>query len=291
VIVTHARRVPLSKAAGIASYIHVALLREIGVAGNILRSKHAGDAVTHEVRKALKRARAYLRLLRGLVDNRGYRATNSALRDIGSDFRRRRDAEALLSTLRALGTRAPGARPASGRLQRVLQSEVVRTAVPESDAAGNAQRLADLVLEVATWKMPRGGRRAVRGALLHTYRRARKAYRRAKTSGDAADWHECRKQTKYWRQQLYLLGAALPGRLRASADGSEVLADELGEERDLLLLRIEAAKHRPSREERDGQGVLFARIDQRRRKLRRHIDPCAKSLYRHKPATIRLRHP
>ena len=241
------------------------------------------------MRKALKRARAYLRLLRGLIDTCGYRATNSALRDIGGDFRRRRDAESLLSTLQAVGTRAPGGRPASRRLQRALQGEVARTAVPEADAAGNARRLADLVLKVAAWKMPRGGRRAVRSALLHTFKRGRKAYRRAKESGNAADWHECRKQTKYWRQQLYLLGAALPGRLRSLAGGSEVLADELGEERDLLLLRTEATKQRPSGGRHDDESALLACIDQRRRKLRRHIDPCAKSLYRHKPTPIRLR--
>ncbi len=272
----------MSKLAGLASYVQVALLREIGIAGNILQSQQAHDAMTHEVRKALKRARAYLRLLRGIVDKAGYRATNSALRDIGANFRKRRDAEALLATLRAVAVRAPGGRTASGRLQRVLRSQVVSTAVPGADAAANAQRLADLVLNVATWKMPDGGRRAVRGALLHTFKRARQAYRHARDSGLAADWHECRKQTKYWRQQLYLLGAALPGRMRALAEGSEVLADELGEERDLLLLRTEAASQRPSARRHDDQGALLACIDQRRRKLRRHIDPCAKSLYRHK---------
>ncbi len=272
----------MSKSAGLARYVHVALLREIGSAGDILQSKPAQDAMTHEVRKALKRARACLRLLRGLVDKAAYRATNSALRDIGAEFRTRRDAEALLATLRAVGMRASDGRLASGRLRRVLQSQVASTAVPRADAAGNAQRLADLVLKVATWEMPRGGRRAIRGALLHTFKRARSAYRRAKDSGRAADWHECRKQTKYWRQQLYLLEAALPGRLRALAEGSEVLADELGEERDLLLLRTEAAKQRPPSGRRDDQGALLACIDQRRRKLRRHIDPCAKSLYRHK---------
>lgn len=290
------REAPLPKPAGLAGYIHVALLREVGIAGKLLQSQQPRDAVTHEVRKALKRARAYLRLLRGFIDQPDYRATNSALRDIGGECRGRRDAEALLSTLQSIGKRAPRGRPASRRLQRTLQEEVARQAVPAADAAGNAQRLADLVLQVATWEMPQGGRRAIRHALLHTFERARKAYRHAKDSGRAADWHECRKQTKYWRQQLYLLGAVLPARMRSLAEGSDELADELGEERDLLLLRAEAAKQQ-QRGRHDGQhershdsrSALLAYIDQRRRKLRRHIDPCAKSIYRHKPTPIKLR--
>jgi hypothetical protein len=80
------------------------------------------------------------------------------------------------------------------------------------------------------------------------------------------------------------------------AEDSDELADQLGEERDLLLLRMEAAKQQPrgrhdGRNDRahDSQSALLAYIDQRRRKLRRHIDPRAKSIYRHKPTPIRLR--
>ncbi|HEX4376236.1 MAG TPA: CHAD domain-containing protein [Steroidobacteraceae bacterium] len=286
----------MPKPAGLAGYIHVALLREVGIAGRLLQSKQPRDAVTHELRKALKRARAYLRLLREFIDQHDYRATNTALRDVGGEFRGRRDAEALLSTLQAISKRDPRGRPASRRLQRTLQGAIARQAVPAADAAGNAQRLADLVLQVATWEMPQGGRRAIRHALLHTFERARKAYRHAKDSGRAADWHECRKQTKYWRQQLYLLGAALPARLRSLAEDSDELADQLGEERDLLLLRTEAAKQQPlgrhdgrNDSTHDSQSALLAYIDQRRRKLRRHIDPRAKSIYRHKPTPISLR--
>src|SRR5438477_7244221 len=70
------------------------------------------DDDLHDARRAIKRARATLRLLRPALDHDVFSAANIGLRDAARPLTQARDAKALLDALKRLGKRvdAPAAR-------------------------------------------------------------------------------------------------------------------------------------------------------------------------------------
>jgi hypothetical protein len=80
------------------------------------------DTRVHAARRALKRARAELRLVRGSIGEAHFRAANRRLRDVGRSLSPWRDARVLIDACDAIG--AALAAPASRRLLRALRAEL-----------------------------------------------------------------------------------------------------------------------------------------------------------------------
>ena len=101
------------------------LLGELDGAIAKLESGDVSDRDVHAIRKALKRVRAALRLLRPSLGSAAYRRENAVVRDVARPLTRMRDAAILPQTLRRLQAR-PGAEKALPRemhLSRVLRQE------------------------------------------------------------------------------------------------------------------------------------------------------------------------
>jgi CHAD domain-containing protein len=238
-----------------------------------LAELEANKPNVHGARKQLKRARGTLRLLRPAIGDDRYAKENVVARDAARPLSRARDDEALEQVLEELLDQldssphgvhlAHNAHKVSGaaiaRIKGALESSSTRAAAWQLDTEG--------------WDCIEKGLRA-------TYRRARRALRRARKDRATEDLHEWRKQTKYLWHQLQILTPLAAGPIGELADEFHHLADYLGDEHDLAVLR----------ERVRASGELQTLIDSRRNELQEKALALGERLYadKSKPFVQRL---
>ncbi|MGC4113204.1 MAG: CHAD domain-containing protein [Myxococcales bacterium] len=195
------------------------------------------DAV-HEYRKALRRARAVVRLARPVLGGESFRALVHDLRDALRGTSPLRDAAVLLKTLAGLPD-DPASRPARHALARLLQaeSEAGVAAAPQKELRRSLQILSPIPERLLACLPEKVRWRELRAGLERSYRRTRRARERAFRTREDTEVHAFRKSVKELRYQVELLQAAggeKPGKARRKLAG---LAEALGEVTDLTLLR------------------------------------------------------
>lgn len=196
----------------------------------------------HNARKAIKKERSLLRLARGVIASEDRRRENAALREAARELSGTRDADVMTATLDDLADRYAGQVPAKtfDAIREQLRSPSGRR--PDSALQARAvQELGALRVRVDDWKLVGGGWKAIEGGLLRSYTRGRKAFARARGERSVENLHAWRKRVKdLWYQQRLLGPICGPG-ARGQAKDAHRLADLLGDDHDLALLRQELA--------------------------------------------------
>jgi CHAD domain-containing protein len=203
----------------------------------------AGNAV-HETRKAIKRLRALMRLLREQLGEKGFARENAVLRDAALRLAGARDAEVRVITLDTLIERHPkklGRRGGVGRLRSQLiaqREQAIRDAYEDHLARAEVlDELRALRERVEHWSFPRQeGIAIVEPGLRSIYRqgdRRRRRAARSKRSGARA-MHQWRKRVKDLRYAAEMLDRGDP--LRRLARRADRLGELLGEDHDLAML-------------------------------------------------------
>jgi len=254
------------------------LLGSIGNARAQLEGRPLSDESVHTARKALKKARAALRLLRPGLGEALFRAENRALRDAGRCLSPLRDTKSQLDALAELRRRHPG------KLRRV--------GLDALDAALRADRMAartklELELESCLACLEPSGRvnftrldpSVMEEGLRRVYRKGRKAFSRAGRRRTAGALHEWRKQVKYLHDGLAALEGAARGKAAKIAKRADKLADRLGDDHDLAVL---ARRRRAPKK-------LRKLIAGRRRKLQKRALRLGEKLYGTKPRRLAAR--
>ncbi|HEV7529305.1 MAG TPA: CHAD domain-containing protein [Solirubrobacteraceae bacterium] len=169
----------------------------------------------HEARKALKRLRALLRLVRDELGERAYARESELVRSTAKRLAQARDAEVLLSTLDDLIKRHAkklGGRRGVQRLRARLQTECDGAAeLALADSATRAGVLDDLRalrVRVSGWQLAEpGGIEAVEAALQRLYGTGRRRMGRAERAkrGSGRKLHEWRKRVKDLRYAAEML--------------------------------------------------------------------------------------
>jgi CHAD domain-containing protein len=216
------------------------------------------DVAVHRVRLALRRARAIVRMVRTAIDADVRRELVYALRGARKRLERARDATVLPSTLgcfpfddevrtaaAALLSLAHLDAPDTDEI-RALLDEATRRAAPLVGV------LAAAVPADLSWHDLANG-------VARTYRRARRALRRARRSHE--DLHVLRRRSKELALQLDVLARGIDRRVGAGRKQFARLGDALSDVADGLALRTVldeyAARHAPDR-----RAQLIARVDQ-----------------------------
>jgi CHAD domain-containing protein len=247
----------------------------------------------HETRKALKRLRALVGLLREELGEQQFRREHEILRDAARRLAGARDAEVMVDTLDALLQRHPRKLARQRSLielrERLVAERVVAAQRTLGDQATRAEVLRELrgLRERARcWGLPdRPGISMVEHDLWRIYRQGRERKRLlARGKGGARELHEWRKRVKDLRYAAEILG------LRPLARRAEKLGDLLGEEHDLVVF---AAQLPPpgqapfkGKRGRRARKALLGKIAQRRRRLRKRALHEGERLYRHKPKKL-----
>lgn len=241
-----------------ASLQDAALERMTGTIAELERCREPTLAgATHEIRRNGKKLRALLRLVRECLGRRAFQVEDRGLRAMGREFGKLRDAGVMVHTLDALRKRYfERGRPALlTHARRLLLAEVGRRArrltqgetIAVTTAALQAARTRCLAWDVRGF----GWREALR-AVRQSYKRTRAAASRAFADPTVRRLHEWRRRTKMLGEQLRLLRRLHPLTLDELAHEFNVLAEFLGDDHDLTLLRDELVAQRarlsPARE-------------------------------------------
>lgn len=207
----------------------------------------------HEARKACKRVRGLVRLVRPALDD-AYDRANAAARDAARHLSDVRDAHALVGTfddlVAVLADQLPrdGVTPVRNALvERAARATdgVVRDRTPVVAARGELERLRAAVDD---WPLVGDLLDAVAAGAARTAGRGRNRFDEvAHGAGRPSDHllHQWRKRVKYSWYHASLLEPAAPTLLGVHADLLHDLADALGDDHDLAVL-ADALRYDPT---------------------------------------------
>ena len=202
------------------------------------------EEAVHEARKDMKKLRALLRLVRGELGDRVYRAENACFRDTARELSGVRDADVMLATLGDLEERYGELPGAASRLRPALVAHRFRTSAGSLHPARAAiDALGEARDRVADWPLGTDGFEAFEEGLGRIYRQGRRDFHAARKSPSAERMHEWRKRTKDVWYHLQLLQDSWRPVISALADEAHELSDRQGDEHDLTVLREWAHRH------------------------------------------------
>jgi CHAD domain-containing protein len=213
------------------------LLEQIRVARASLAAVATPTAI-HETRKACKRARAALDLLKEGLGAEAIEPLRTILRDAARTIGPVRDADVL------------GALVTKMELHVAVDEPVDRAArlAAAADALAQAEELA-LALDTTELQPP-----LLLSGLTRAWAKARKAHQKARRSRDPGAVHEWRKATKRLLHQIELLDHVAP-----ALDGLRKLVDDLqhqlGDHHDLSVLHNVAGGDEPASQVLEGKAA------------------------------------
>jgi CHAD domain-containing protein len=260
--------------------LHEAALTLLDGAIETLKS-YPDDEAIHAARKACKRVRAALRLLRGCLGTAEYRRENRRIRDASKPLTAIRDTFMLRHTLRSLPAR-------SVVLQRVLASEYRRErhAIERRGARRAVEQLMRTREQLVEMPLADSEAASAVSGVKRIYKAGRKARLKARFREDLA-LHEWRKQAKYLLNQLELLEAVFNVKFKKLRRHADQLAETLGRDHDLGVL-VKRLRHY-----RVNEPALMKDIDKRRGKLQVRAFRLGEHVYRRSAtdlaATVRAR--
>ena len=243
------------------------------------------DESIHDARKALKKARAALRLLQDGMNKRTYEAENSRLRDAGRFLSPFRDAKSLIDAFDSLhdryGDKLQGVKLAP--LQKILHANLTRTRrhflhMP-TELKNCIQLLKDCVTLSEEEKFSSIDSEAIETGLRRIYRKGLKARTEAEVARTPEALHEWRKQVKYLLNAVEDLHPSEKGSVVKILKWIDQLADCLGNDHDLAMLSQEIAGGTYASFNSELIKTLHGLIDRRRTKLQKKAFSLGEKLY------------
>jgi hypothetical protein len=248
------------------------------------RGEVAPERTVHETRKALKRARALVRLQQSALGRRRFRRANAVLRQAGRRLAGARDAEVIAETLQSIVESHPkrladSAGVARLRVRLLNEREQAQRGGEEANQRGAVLReLRATRAQLERWQPSQSERKTARLGLHHIYRRGLKRGRHARKAKDSPSLHAWRKRVKDLRYAAEAL------ELRKVAKRADRLGETIGEEHDLWLLAQCLRRNRKCfKGDRAARKQLRELIAQRRRRLRKRAFKLGEELYRQPP--------
>ncbi len=120
-------------------------------------------------------------------------------------------------------------------------------------------------------------------------RQARAAFRDAAADPTDLKLHEWRKQVKYLRYQLEVLGPVWPERTEELAAEAHRMGDLLGDDHDLAVLRQMLTRDTPPGADESERAVLVALLDRRRAELVQEVLLLGDRFFQDKPSELARR--
>ena len=201
------------------------------------------DKHIHEARKATKRLRALVRLVRRDLGDEVYALENQCYRGVGQRLSGLRDATVLVETLdrlvKSLGEDVPKSRFSKVRTWLVERRDRVYGQVDSSNRAVQEviAGLAQARERLEHWNLQRHGWGGIRVGLQRIYARGRRDFAGAYALPSDEAFHDWRKQVKYLWYHTQILGNIWPSVMQTLAEELDQLGELLGQDHDLAVLR------------------------------------------------------
>lgn len=250
----------------------------------------------HTARKAMKRARAMIRLTRDVVGETAFRNENAVLRDGARRIATSRDRTVRLLTLERLIERNAASLPA-GAFASLRDRLAEERAAAAGTVTASAEDVVDLLTTLRTCRR-RFARWPVEGAgpggvpddfsviapgLRRVYRQGRSRMKTAYRLGTEAAFHRWRKSAKYLRYQVEALEPAWPEVLAGLAAAADRLAETLGDEHDCSVLGEAVAADPGLLPDEGERRLLAALVADEQDRLRGLARPLGEQVYAEPP--------
>lgn len=247
------------------------------------------DESVHSARKAIKKARAALRLLREGLDQEDYQKENAALRDAGRCLSPLRDAKSLMDALNAFRDRHPAElrHPGYVSLNRQLREKRMMKRRDLFQAPDKLraciQSLRACSARVTLWKLSSLDPAMAAAGLQRIHRAGRRTFAGAREAGTPEALHEWRKQVKYLSNALSALDVSTSSQVAKTEERAGELADRLGDDHDLAELARYVALDADSMIDAAARKNLAKLIERERAKLRKSAYALGAKIYDEKP--------
>jgi CHAD domain-containing protein len=251
-------------------------VEQIGRAQTQLSDKGDHAVAVHETRKALKRLRALLRLIRPAMGEAAFKRENVQLREIGLSLSGARDRHVLLETVNKLeGGAGLGRKGLIANLRACIAAANGDGPPPSMQQA--EERLADTQKRLAELPIDGSGFDVVAAGLERSYRKARRAFREAYDKPSDEAFHEWRKGAQaHWREYL-----------DARAGEARCLSQLIGDDHDLALLVAFVHSDLASKLGSEQGAIVEKAARQRQAELREAARPRGDRLFAEAPKRLR----
>ena len=247
------------------------------------------DKHIHEARKATKRLRALVALVRRDLGDEVYALENQCYRNAGQRISGLRDATVLVETLdrlvESLGEDVP-----KSRFVRVRKWLVERRdrAYGQADSINRAVQevIADLAQareRLEHWNLQRQGWGGIRVGVQRIYARGRRDFAGAYALPSDEAFHDWRKQVKYLWYHTQILENIWPSVMRAQAAELDQLGELLGRDHDLAVLRTTVLAEFPRAGATATLRALERRINEVRFQMQARARLLAERIYLERP--------
>ena len=255
-----------------------------------LADSELSDAETvHEVRKALKRWRALMRLLARPLGDQAEQMRVEA-RELMRALAGARDAQAALDALHDLRKSDVPFSPTSIETIRDRLTEIRDAAEKTSFTPGMRERLTRYLdyatLSLDRWPLKAIDFDAVADGLTSTYRRARQLLPENWNGAEPEHLHDLRRRVVEHRHQMDLIEHLWPRLGQVWAEEAQRLRNQLGACQDLAMLARFMAPHQPVAPWRSR---LFPIVEGRRAAHLKSAARLASRLFAEKPKALRRR--
>ena len=248
----------------------------------------------HEARKCIKKIRATLRLVQPKLGDH-FAPANRAYRDISRQLSGPRDAEAMIECLDKLAASVSDSqfdelfkRVRTALVQR--RDAIIKQSADLNDKVADLAKLLDEVRAASeTWVIRPNSFASLAQGLKRAYQRGRKGMKSAFNAPTDMHFHEWRKEVKAHWYHVRLLRGIWPKVMIALENELSTLADLLGDDHDLAVLRDALAGHLVVAVAGLDLQPILGLIRTRRQQLRRAAHSLAQHLYVEKPNDLRRR--
>ncbi len=247
------------------------------------------EEIVHDARKRFKKLRAVLRLGRGGLGRKLYDRENTRFRDAGRPLSEVRNAGVLLKTFDQLVERSgdldrPGAVAAVRSALRDRKHEVFRRVLNDQHVLADvAAATQEARRGVSRWEIDEDDWTALEGGLKRIYGKGYRAYQTASDDLTDETLHEWRKRVKDLWYVFDILQPIRPDFTNEQAEHAHQLADDLGDDHDLAVLRQVLSNPALPIADRSAVEAILPLIDRRRSELQQKAFDLGRGLYGEKP--------
>lgn len=245
------------------------------------------DAV-HEARKAFKKIRACLRLVRDEVDY--YSEENKWFRDRGREISDIRDATANIEALNKLKKQYDSElyknsfsdlRKSLLNQRKEMADQVFRT---ENRLENIHDAVEKKVKEIPNWPLDIQSFEDIRPSIKRTYTRGVKGLRNSLENGEIKDYHEWRKRVKYLRYQIDILNRLWPQVFETFEDELHDITDLTGFLHDMHNLQHSSQKLDDPFSDEKERILFYALTDKQQKYLKNHALLKGRKFYTDSPS-------